>query len=216
MSIVYYRDNKVEFAKTAVALGTFDGLHIAHMKIIGKVKEYAALNNIACGVHTFTDIPARVMGNHSSTRLISNNDKVKLLSHMDFVYVETFDEKFYNMSPDEFVLYLRNTLNAEAVAAGYNYRFGKNAKGDIKLLESLCSKQGIKVFVIDKTDMDGDSVSSSRIRKLISDGEVKKAAHLLNRPYFMSGIVENGFQKCNRAGNYQCAEYYHGRRRSLP
>ncbi len=200
MSIVYYNGSKVDFAKTAVALGTFDGLHAAHMKIINTVKEYATLNNIACGVHTFTEIPANVMGKSGCTRLISNNDKIKLLSGVDFIYEETFDEKFYSMSPEEFVAYLKNTLNAEAVAAGYNYRFGRNAKGDINTLKSLCSKHSIKVFAVDKTDMDGDRVSSSRIRKLISEGNVKKAARLLNRPYFISGTVEKGFQNGRQMG----------------
>ncbi len=200
MSIIYYHDSKVEFDKTAVALGTFDGLHTAHMKIINKARDYAALNNVKYGVHTFTRLPANVMGKVSCTRLISNKDKTDLLSDVDFVYLETFDKDFYSMSPEEFVLYLKNTLNAEAVVAGYNYRFGNHASGDIKTLEKLCAKHGIKVFAIDKTELDGEPVSSTRIRSYIVEGNIKKANSLLGRPYFITGVVETGLQNGRKMG----------------
>lgn len=200
MSIYYHHGDKVEFDKTAVALGTFDGVHIAHMKIIEKVKEYAVANNIKSGVHTFSEIPANVMGKSVCTRLLSNNDKAEILSDVDFVYMETFDESFYLKSPQEFVKYLKENLKAEAVAAGYNYRFGKNAQGDVSVLKKLCKSEGIKVFVIDKSEQEGEPVSSSRIRKLIGDGDVKTAGRLLGRPYFITGVVEKGFQNGRKMG----------------
>lgn len=200
MSIYYYHGDKVEFDKTAVALGTFDGLHLAHMKIINKVKEYAALNNIKSGVHTFTEIPAKVMGKSECTRLILNEDKAQMLSDMDFVYMETFDQSFYMKSPEEFVKYLKETLKAEAVAAGYNYRFGKAAEGDVDTLKKLCSHEGIKVFILEKSELIGEAVSSSRIRGLINDGDVKTAMTLLGRPYFITGVVEKGLQNGRKMG----------------
>ncbi len=200
MSVYYHHGDKVEFDKTAVALGTFDGVHTAHMKIIKKIKEYAAINNIKSGVHTFLEIPANITGKSKCTRLLSNKDKADILSDMDFVYMETFDELFYSKSPQEFVKYLKETLRAEAVAAGYNYRFGKNAEGDVNTLKTLCAQEGIKVFVIEKSEQEGEPVSSSRIRKLIGGGDVKTAMSLLGRPYFITGIVEKGLQNGRKMG----------------
>lgn len=200
MSIYYKHGDKVEFDKTAVALGTFDGLHIAHMKIINKAKEYAALNNIKCGVHTFSEIPANIMGKSVCTRLMSNKDKAEILSDIDFVYMESFDEAFYSKTPQEFVKYLKETLKAVAISAGYNYRFGKNAEGDVNTLKNLCAQEGIKVFILDKSEQYGEPVSSSRIRKLISDGDIKTATTLLGRPYFITGVVEKGLQNGRKMG----------------
>ena len=200
MSIYYHHGDKVEFDKTAVALGTFDGVHIAHRKIIEKVKEYAAEKNIKAGVHTFYEIPANIMGKSVCTRLLSNKDKAVILSDVDFVYMETFDETFYSKSPQEFVKYLKDTLKAQAVAAGYNYRFGKNAVGDVDMLKTLCLNEGIEVFIIEKSEQNGEPVSSTRIRNLINNGNVRAAMELLGRPYSITGVVEKGLQNGRKMG----------------
>ncbi len=200
MTITYRHGECVEAEKSSVALGTFDGLHIAHAKIINKAAEYAEKNHISLGVMMFDSIPANIVSDSFIPMLMSVEDRVSLLNSADFVYIETFDQKFMSMTPEEFVSYLKNTLKAAFVSVGYNYRFGKGAKGDTKLLKQLCLKEGIEVFVVDKTVLKGEAVSSTRIRELVLAGKVKEAAELLSRPFFINGTVVKGLNNGTKMG----------------
>lgn len=200
MSVSYYHGDTVEFSETVVALGTFDGLHRAHMKIIKAAAEYAAEAGIKWGVMLFDIIPANAVGTGKAGMLMTNDEKKDILTEADFFYTERFDSGFYEKSPEEFIEYLKRTLHAAAVSVGYNYRFGKNAAGDVRLLEELCRDAGIKVFVTGKTELGGHVVSSTVIRELVTEGRVDEAAEFLGRNFFITGNVESGLQNGRKMG----------------
>ncbi len=200
MTVNYTGGDAVNFPKTSVALGTFDGLHVSHMKIINKAIEYGAQHNIPCGVMLFDSIPANRVLCKNIPHLMKPEDRNKILSGLDFIYTQSFDEKFSDKTPEEFVTYLKTVLHAVFVSVGFNYRFGKGASGDANMLKALCGREGIAVSIADRTELMGDVVSSTRIRELISRGNVKLASSLLGRYYFMTGKVTKGFRNGHKMG----------------
>lgn len=198
MSILYKSGDKVKSNNNTVALGTFDGLHRAHMELINVARGEAMKTGTACGVMLFDIIPAKAFG-RDVKMLMTNDEKIKLLG-VDFIYNEIFNKNFYSMQPAEFVKYLKNILKADCVCVGYNYRFGKNAGGDAALLEKLCRPYGIKVIVVPEINYEGKPVSSTRIRECLKTGDVMTANALLNRPYTVSGTIVKGLQNGRKIG----------------
>lgn len=200
MAVIYNNENFLEYPKTAIALGTFDGLHIAHMKIIDNAVEYGKKHNVPYGVMLFDSIPANSFSKNYTKRLMKPTDRNLLLSYLDYIYIQEFDKSFYDKSPEEFVFYLKNILKAEFVSVGYNYKFGKAASGDAELLKELCAKEGITVSISEKMVHLGHTVSSTKIRELVSSGDVETASGLLGRNFFLSGRVINGYRNGHKLG----------------
>ena len=198
MTVVYRSEEVVQTENNTVALGTFDGLHLGHMEIIKKAISISEENNTNSGVMFFDRIPANAF-KKDVCHLMTDDEKIKLID-AGFVYEQKFDEKFREKTPEEFVLYIKDVLKAGCVCAGYNYRFGKNAAGDSEILKKLCSKYGIRTEILPEFRKDGESVSSTKIRKYLSDGEIECANSLLGRPYTVSGYVEKGLQNGRKLG----------------
>lgn len=198
LTTIYKSGEILKTDNNTVALGTFDGLHLAHMEIIKKAMQISKENKTKCGVMFFDSLPVNSFGGNVK-HLMNTAEKIEILD-TDFVYVESFNESFYNKSPEEFVEYLKTTLKAGYVCVGYNYRFGKNASGDVDTLKKLCFDYGINVEIQPELCENGDVVSSTRIRKCIADGNVKEAEILLGRPYCIRGIVERGLQNGRKFG----------------
>lgn len=179
-----------EFAsskKTAIALGSFDAIHRGHIEVITKAVKYARENSLVAAVQVF-DVPADL-------NIVNSFEKrMKILEELgvEVVIRETFDDDFKNTLYGEFVRdYLKERYNAEAVFAGENYRFGKNAQGDWEKLKEECQKNEIKAIIVPCLSVDG-VVSSSRIRELIAKGSVLDAAKLMGRPFSTEGVVVHG------------------------
>ena len=175
---------------TAVALGFFDGVHLGHRAVI-KGCEGMGLDTVAL---TFDKNPAGVLGRNDPPKLTDNLRKAELLSEIgadDIIFADF--ESIKDMSAEDFVTeILCKKLNARAVSCGYNYRFGKGGSGDTALLMRLCGKFGIKVNVIDAVTLNGEKISSSRIRELIAGGDTEKASHMLGYPYSIMGDISSG------------------------
>ena len=170
-----FRD-KTDYDGTVVALGNFDGLHIAHMTIIRNGIKYAKENGLKSGVLLFEENTNDVVG-HKIELITPNEAKLELLEREkpDFVYMEKFDKEFMKKTPEEFVQYLVENLHIKAVCVGYDYSFGYKAQGDVKLLKWFGEKYGFKVFVTDVIKLDGKIVSSTYIRSIIKAGDMEKA-----------------------------------------
>ena len=181
-----------ELENTVVALGGFDGLHKAHQKLIDRTKEYAKANNLKAGVLLFDRLPAEVFLKNAK-KIMSLEDKKELLSDMDFLYVQEFSEEFISLSGEEFAKFLRDKLKAKAVCAGFNYRFGKNASCNIDMLKEYGKKYGFEVLAEEEYTIDGVTVSSTKIREFIENGDVDKAKAYLGREFFMTGEVLGGY-----------------------
>lgn len=192
---------KADYDGSVVALGNFDGLHIAHMMIIKNGIEYAKKNGLRSGVLLFEESTKKLTD--GGVELITPIEtKLELLEreNADFVFMEKFDEEFMKMTPEEFVLYLVNKLNIKAVCVGYDYSFGYKAQGNVALLKELGKRYGFEVLVTDAIKIDGELVSSTYIRQLIKDGEMEKAERFLGRKFCVEGVVVKGFQNGRKMG----------------
>ncbi len=176
-------------ADTAVALGRFDGVHQGHRAVISAAVECKD-RGLVPAVFTFSDNP----GKDPHSLLTTESEKYALLEQLGVQIVVTvaFDE-VRNMSPETFVSsLLLQRLRAKEIFCGYNYRFGAGAVADADTLEQLCGKEGVNVTCIPEVVLGGRQVSSTAIRKLISEGKVLAGRELLGHRYALSGKVVHG------------------------
>ena len=176
--------------KTAVALGFFDGVHVGHKAVIENAVKYSRENNIPSVVWTFLNSPKK------ASLSITDNDERKALFEalgVDILIAFPFSEDVKGLTKDKFVnTVLKENLNAQKVFCGFNYSFGAGGKGTPEELKQLCEKQEISVEISKEISVDGETVSSTRIREYIENGFPEKASRLLGRPYSISGTVTNG------------------------
>jgi riboflavin kinase/FMN adenylyltransferase len=178
-----------------IALGNFDGIHIAHQKVIKTALQIAKNNSLSSLVLLFDKHPISVL-NVSAPKLLTTLDqKIKILEQLgvDYVYVQKFDVKFSTLEPDYFIKkILIDKLQAASIVAGFDYRFGKGAKGDTQYLKEICVKFKTDVTIVERIDFDNEPVSASRIRNLLDEGDIEKANKLLGRRYSIVGKVVHG------------------------
>ena len=173
---------------TAVALGRFDGVHLAHKAVIS-----CAVNNLeglVPAVFTFSDNP----GKAPHGELTTQSEKAEQIANCKVeLLVSCLFDTVRNLSAEEFVQkVLCEALNAKAVSCGYNYRFGKGACADVNTLRTLCEQRGISVTCTEEYIAGGMSVSSTAIRTLLTKGDVSTAAALLGRNYSLKGEIIHG------------------------
>lgn len=199
---IFYSGETVNVEGSVVALGNFDGLHIAHMMIINNCIDFAKSRGLKSGVLLFDHHSTEVTRSRNVSLIMPNENKIEILEKtgIDFVYLRKFDKEFMERTPLEFVRFLRSCLKIRGICVGYDYRFGHKAKGDTELLKKLGTIYGFEVSVAECVTDGGYIVGSTLIRKLINNGEVKKAAHLLGRNFFVDGIVVEGLQNGRKMG----------------
>lgn len=192
---------RAEYDGTVVALGNFDGLHVAHTEIIRRGIKYARENGLKSGVLLFEE-NTKNLTNGKIENITPNEAKLELLEREkpDFVFMEKFDKEFMRKSPEEFVLYLIDRLHIKAVCVGYDYSFGYMASGDVELLKEYGKKYNFRVFVTEAIKRDGKVVSSTYIRQLIKNGDMETAEKFLGRRYCIEGKVVRGRQNGRKMG----------------
>ncbi|MGY0372069.1 bifunctional riboflavin kinase/FAD synthetase [Clostridium sp. JNZ J1-5] len=197
--MIVYEDNfKINLEdKTYIALGSFDGLHLGHMSLINKTIELAAKDNAKSMIFTFKNHPRTIINEEMAPKLIiSNNVKTKLLEDIgiDILNYAEFNEEFMKITPEEFISNMLKHYNAKGFIVGFNYRFGYKNLGDVELLEKLGKKLGFIVHILNPVKVNGEIISSSKIRHLISEGDITKANYFLTRPFMLEGKVIKGKQ----------------------
>ncbi len=193
--------DRVDYDGTVVALGNFDGLHVAHMTIIRNGIQYARENNLKSGILLFEENTKGVT--RGKIELITPNEaKIELLEREkpDFVFMEKFNKEFMRKTPDEFARYLSENLRAKAVCVGYDYSFGFKARGDVNMLKALGKKYGFDVIVTEAIKLRGKIVASTYIRQLIKSGDMEEAERFLGRRYCIEGNVIRGKQNGRKMG----------------
>ena len=174
-----------------IALGLFDGVHLAHRELLTLAKETAESIGKPFGIFTFS----KESGIKSNTKkLYSTDEKLELVSRLgaDFAIVAGFSD-ISKMTPDEFVeKVLIGKLDASVAVSGYNFRFGKGALADAKMLKELMEHYGKAALIKDEIRESGEAVSATRIRALIEKGQIREANLLLGSPYFIRGTVVHG------------------------
>lgn len=176
---------------SVVVIGVFDGVHKGHQEVLKAAKAIAGDEKIIA--LTFDPHPATVFApDRAPTLLTILSDRIELLKihNADQVAVMKFTPEFAAMSPEDFVnKILIDQLTATRVVVGANFTYGYKAAGTV---ESLRSHTEFETIVLDLDPIDGGVISSTRIRKLITDGNVEMARELLTRPHRLDGIIVHG------------------------
>lgn len=172
-------------APAVVCLGFFDGVHIGHAQLILRARAVAAEQNLQSCVHTFDEMPARVVNPRDNTlELTPLAEKIRLIAAMgiDAVAVSTF-RKAMGMSAEAFFQeVLLDRLCARHIVAGFHHRFGHQGKGDVALLQALCAASGTGLDIITPVRLaDGALVSSTAIRQALRSGDLTTASRMLGR-----------------------------------
>ena len=179
-----------------LALGNFDGIHLGHQKIIGKVMDRARATGGSSVVYTFDPHPMKVVAPHKPTPLIMTLcEKEHVLEDLglDYLVLAEFDKEFAAKDPRAFIEeVLVDSLNVKEVWVGHDYSFGRGKAGKVEFLRDLGREFGFSVNVVPPYKRGGEIVSSSRIRGLISKGDVKGASKLLGRNLIIRGYVVHG------------------------
>lgn len=188
----------------AVALGTFDGLHMGHMRVLEMTKK----SGLKSAAVTFSNIPSAYFGGGEGC-IFTTDEKIRAFSKtgIDYLILMKFDGDIAAMSPEAFIDFLARRVRAKYICAGFDYTFGRNAEGDVRLLKELSAKMHIKTAVSDALYIGGQPVSSTRIRKALACGDVEEAERMLGEPYSFTAQVTMGKQ-LGRTLGFPTANFY--------
>lgn len=196
MKIYNSMDEIFNMEPTVVALGNFDGVHKGHQELISTTVKMSKELGIKSAIFTFSNHPKNLLtGNFSVKNILYPEDKANIIERLgiDYLFSIPFTASIMNMSPQEFIeKLLMDKMNCRAVVTGYNYRFGHEAKGTPLFLKKIGEEKGFGVSVIDPVTVEGEVVSSSLIRQLISEGDMDRCFNLLGRFYSIGGTVVVG------------------------
>lgn len=183
-------DLKIE--KSYIALGNFDGLHRGHMKIIDNLVDQSKKDKVKSAVLLFESHTNNSIYSSKQKQLTTLEQKIKILgsSRVDLVFIINFDE-IKDFQAEEFIYFLKDKLNVCGVFVGYDYSFGKEAKGDTSLLKSFANDDFL-VNISKAEKFESEVVSSTIIKSYIQDNKLAQAEALLNRPYILDGKVVPG------------------------
>jgi riboflavin kinase/FMN adenylyltransferase len=185
-----------DFRGGVVAIGNFDGVHAGHARIVWRLLEMARQLGVPTIILTFDPHPARLLRPEQPPMpLTGTDDKARLLFALgvDAVVAYPTDPALLSLSASEFFQRIvLGQLQARGMVEGRNFFFGHGRGGDIEVLGRYCRSAGIPLEVVDPAEIDGQIVSSSRVRALISTGQVAEAARLLGRPHRIRGTVIHG------------------------
>jgi riboflavin kinase/FMN adenylyltransferase len=184
------------FGPSFVSVGNFDGVHLAHLRVLEEIVRRARGRGAKSVVVTFEPHPMRILRPDSGLKLLTPTvERLRLLeqAEIDAVLLLPFTRDVSLMSPEEFARQiLCHRLHAAEVHEGYNFHFGHKAAGDVNLLTELGREMGFEVVVYPEMRERGESVSSTRIRELICAGEVSRARVLLGRPFAIRSTPGRG------------------------
>lgn len=187
-----------ELPSPVVTIGNFDGVHLGHQKLLGRVIKYSQSMGVPSCVYTFEPSPRTLLSPKKVPRIVPWNEKIALLFDMgiDIVVVEPFTLDFAQISPTFFVQeILKNRLRVHSLIVGYDFRFGRARAGTIEVIKKQLPE--IEIFQISALEESKSEniVSSTRIRQLLRDGDVSLALKHLSRPYSISGVIVLGDQR---------------------
>ncbi len=188
-----------------IALGTFDGLHIGHKAVItSETTEYE--KKIAL---MFKEHPQVLLTGSNPGKLLAKEKEIQILRSWGLVpeYVDFAEISEY--SPEEFIdRILIEKYNAKSIACGFNYRFGKNAAGNVDVLKKLCFEREIKLTVVEEIKYNDEAVSSTRIREALLKGDIKSANQMLGRPFSYDFQVFHGDQRGRILGSPTINQFF--------
>ena len=208
MKIVHSIKSFAAGKPTVVTIGTFDGVHLGHQKILEQIISSAKLNDCESLVLTFFPHPRMVLQEGTEMKQLNTlNEKIALLAHLgiDHLVVHPFDKEFSRMTAEEFVQkVLVDTFNVQKIIIGYDHRFGRNRTADINDLIQFGQTYGFAVEQISAQEINAVSVSSTKIRMALCEGQIALANEFLGYDYSLTGTVTKG-QQLGRTIGYPTA-----------
>lgn len=190
--------------KSIVTIGTFDGVHVGHQKIMEQLVATAQENNANSVLLTFFPHPRMVLQKDNSLKLINTiTEKIDILEKtgLDYLIIHPFDKDFSRLTAFDFVrTILVNHLNTAELVIGYDHRFGKNREGNFEQLQEYGHMYDFKVTEIPAQDINQISVSSTKIRNAILNAEIEKANEYLGYSFSLEGTVVSGEKLGNTIG----------------
>ena len=190
--------------RAVLTIGNFDGLHCGHRAILETVRERSAALGGTAVVYTFDPHPRKILQpDEAPGMLVTLDQKLELLeaAGMDLVVLERFDAEFARTPPERFVkVCIHERIRPIEVYVGYDFHFGRDREGSMRLLTEMAPHLGFSVTVIPEVTVGERDVNSTRIRVLLAEGEVGEAAVLLGRPYAVRGRVVKGEQRGRTLG----------------
>ncbi len=201
---------------TVVTIGTFDGIHIGHRKIIEQLLKAAEAHGLKSTILTFFPHPRMVLQQNVGLQLINTiEERIKILQKtgIDNLIVYPFTKEFSRLEAQDYIeQVLIDQLNAKRVIIGYDHHFGRNRTADIHDMHHFGKQYDFEVEEIPEQDIDNVSVSSTKIRKALKKGNLEKANRYLGAPFILTGKVIKGKQLGQKIGfataNIHIAEDY--------
>ena len=179
-----------------MTIGTFDGVHLGHRKIIDRLLASAQSNDLESVVLTFFPHPRMVLQKDTGIKLINSIDeRIALLEAcgLDHLIIHPFTQEFSRLTAEEFVKdILVDQLKARKVIIGYDHRFGRNRNANIDDLKAFGEHYDFEVEEISKQDVDDVAVSSTKVRKALDEGNITLANEYLGYPFMLNGVVSRG------------------------
>jgi len=204
--------------RTVLALGFFDGIHRGHRAVLDTAEKHARLMECPLQVLTFYPHPQHLVNGSDFRYLTTYGEKFLILRsfYTDCILrFIRFEKTLRDMNPEKFIGFLSSRFQPEAVYIGENFRFGYRARGDAALLRNSLTKENISVEVVATVREEGEAVSSSRIRSLLTRGKLEEANAFLGYPYSIHGVVRKG-QKLGSTLGFPTANIYPSSRKLLP
>jgi riboflavin kinase/FMN adenylyltransferase len=199
MKIYHHIDDFAPVKNAVVTIGTFDGVHIGHRKIISRIRELADSSAGETVLLTFFPHPRMILNpEDESIKLINTiNEKAELLEQLgiDHLIITPFSRDFSNQSAEDYIRdVLVNKIGTKKIVIGYDHRFGKDRHGGLSDLQRLGPIYGFEVIEIPEQDIHEVAISSTRIREALLSGNIDLANEFLGYPFFITGKVTRGDQ----------------------
>ena len=188
---------------SCVTIGAFDGVHMGHQSLLHPLISYGLEHALPVVMVTFDPIPAVFFqrgDNQGSIILPSERAEILQNSGVDYLITLPFNSEFAGQSAFDFLLQLKAALNFESLWVGTDFSLGNQRTGTIDVLHEISNELEFQLHVISKLEMDGDDVSSTRIRRLLSEGYLSEANRLLGYPYFFRNTVIHGEARGRKLG----------------
>ncbi|HNQ46127.1 MAG TPA: bifunctional riboflavin kinase/FAD synthetase [Syntrophorhabdus sp.] len=196
MQVFESLDFEEKFANPILTIGNYDGLHLGHRKIIERVEIKARENKGTSMLMTFHPHPLTILKPDRFIGLITPLPvKRRLIEEagIDVMFIIPFTDEFHLISPESFVEnILVQKLGIKGLIVGYDFKFGKGGKGNVEYLAAKSTQYGFFFDIQEAITLDNEKVGSNRIRRMIQEGDVKKAGLHLGRPYMIGGTVMAG------------------------
>ncbi|MFN3604332.1 MAG: bifunctional riboflavin kinase/FAD synthetase [Leptonema sp. (in: bacteria)] len=188
-----------DWEHSSLTLGVFDGIHLGHQELLKKIqKQKDSLKRVLVTYHPHPDLVLKKRNEEYGTELFTYEEKLSLLQEYDIdvvVFIE-FNNELANTTAETYLKeFLINKLKAKYIVIGYDQCFGKNREGNYNFLLQKSKIYGYEVEQIEPVRLDGQVVSSSKIRALIKIGDIETANRMLGKSFFLTGTVVKGFQR---------------------